>query len=92
LFNPWIGKIPWRRKWQPAPVFLLGNSRGQRRLVGYSPWGCKELDTTELLNNNTQLGVPVLTNPLPRDVLLMEVSTPGGLRPTIPESFASVLL
>ena len=46
-FDPWIEKIPWRRKWQPTPVFLPGKSHGQRRLVGYSPWGCKESDTTE---------------------------------------------
>ena len=37
---------PWRRKWQPTPVFLLGESVGQRSLVGYSPWGCKESDMT----------------------------------------------
>ena len=36
-FNPWVGKIPWRRKWQPTPVFFSGKSHGQRRLVGYSP-------------------------------------------------------
>ena len=48
-FNPWVSKIPWRRKWQPVPVFLLGKSHGQRTLVGYSPWGLKELDTTERL-------------------------------------------
>ena len=42
-----VGKIPWRRKWQPTQVFLPGKFHGQRRLVGYSPWGCKELDTTE---------------------------------------------
>ena len=36
-FNPWVGKIPWRRAWQPTPVFLPGESRGQRKLVGYSP-------------------------------------------------------
>ena len=35
------GKIPWRRKWQPTPVFLPGESHGQRSLAGYSPWGCK---------------------------------------------------
>ena len=35
-FNPWVGKIPWRRKWQPTPVFLPGESHGRRRLVGYS--------------------------------------------------------
>ena len=46
-FDPWVGKIPWRIKWQPTPVFLPGESHGQRNLVGYSPWGCKESDTTE---------------------------------------------
>ena len=46
-FSPWVGKIPWRRKWQPTPVFLPGKSHGQRSLVGYSPWGCKEWDMTE---------------------------------------------
>ena len=45
--DPWVRKIPWRRKWQPTPVFLPGESHGQRNLVGYSPWGCKELDMTE---------------------------------------------
>ena len=46
-FYPWVGKIPWSRKWQPTPVFLPGEFHGQRSLVGYSPWGCKESDTTE---------------------------------------------
>ena len=46
-FHPLVGKIPWRRAWQPTPVFLPGESHGQRRLVSYSPWGLKELDTTE---------------------------------------------
>ena len=46
-FDPWIRKIPWRRAWQPAPVFLPGKSHGQRSLERYSPWDCKELDTTE---------------------------------------------
>ena len=36
-FHPWVGKIPWRRKWQPTPVFLPGESHGRRSLVGYSP-------------------------------------------------------
>jgi len=40
-------KIPWRRKWQPTPVFLPGESHGQRSLAGYSPRGCKGSDTTE---------------------------------------------
>ena len=42
-----IKKIPWRREWLPIPVFLPGESHGQRSLVGYSPWGHKESDTTE---------------------------------------------
>ena len=54
-FNPWVGKIPWRRKWQPTPVFLPGESHGQRSLVGYSPQGHKELDTTEQLHFTKQL-------------------------------------
>ena len=44
---PVSGKIPWRRAWQPTPVFLPGESYGQRSLVGCSPWGRKESDTTE---------------------------------------------
>ena len=48
--DPWVGKIPWRRKWQPTPVFLSGKSHGWRSLVGYSPWGHKELDMTEWLH------------------------------------------
>jgi len=44
---PWVGKIPWRRKWQPTPVFLPGKSHGQSSLMVYSPWDCKELDMTE---------------------------------------------
>ena len=46
-FNPWVRKIPWRRKWQPTPIFLLGEFHGQRSLAGYSPKGSKESDTTE---------------------------------------------
>ena len=46
-FDPWVGKIPWRRKWQPTPVLSPGKFHGLRSLVGYSPWGRKESDTTE---------------------------------------------
>ena len=46
-FDPWVGKNPWRRKWQPTPIFLPGKFHGQRSLVGYSPWGPKESDWTE---------------------------------------------
>ena len=43
-FDPWVRKIPWRRKWQPTPVFLPGKSHGQRSLVGCGPRGHKESD------------------------------------------------
>ena len=45
-FDPWVGKIHWRREQLPTPVFLPGESYGQRSLEGYSPWGCKESDRT----------------------------------------------
>ena len=47
------GKIPWRRKWQLSPTFFPGESRGQRSLEGYSPWGGKELDMTEHMHTHT---------------------------------------
>ena len=47
IFNPRVRKIPWRRKWQPSPVSLLGESHGQRSLEGNSLWGCKESGMTE---------------------------------------------
>ena len=53
-FNPWVGKIPWRRAWQFTPVFLPGESHGQRSLVGYSPWGCKESDSTEVIEHEQE--------------------------------------
>ena len=52
--DPWVGKISWRRKWQPTPVFLPGESQGRRSLVGYSPWGRKESDRTERLHFTSQ--------------------------------------
>ena len=48
------GRIPWRRKWQSTPVLLPGKSHGQRSLVGYSPWGHEESDTTERLHFHFQ--------------------------------------
>ena len=47
-FKFWVGEIPRRQAWQPTPVFLSGESHGQRSLAGYSPWGHKESDTTEV--------------------------------------------
>ena len=49
-FDPWVRKILWRRKWQPTPVLLLGKPHGRRILVGYTPWGLKELDATERIH------------------------------------------
>ena len=56
-FNPQVGKIPWRRKWRSTPVLLLGKSHGQRSLVGYSPWGRRESDTTERLHFHFSLSL-----------------------------------
>ena len=53
-FNPWVGKIPWKRKLEPTPVLLPGKSHKQRSLVSYSPWGHNESDTTEQLHFHFQ--------------------------------------
>ena len=45
--DPWVGKICWRKEWLPTPVFWPGEFHGERSLGGYSPWGGKELDTTD---------------------------------------------
>ena len=76
-FDPWVGKIPWRREWQPTPVFLSGASCGQRSLTGYSPWGCTELDTTERLSLTHSLKEP--------SVLCLDENTGLSLetRPTV---------
>ena len=58
-FNPWVGKIPWRRKWQPTSTVLLpGKSRGQRSLVGYRSWGRKELDMSDFTYLAFQMSAP----------------------------------
>ena len=56
-FDPWVGKIPWRREWQTTPVFLPGKSHAQRSLAGYSPRGHKEPETIERLSNNNVMGL-----------------------------------
>ena len=56
-FDPWVGKVPWRRAWQPAPVLLPGESRGQRSLVGYSSGSRKESDTTERLSTHAPITI-----------------------------------
>ena len=80
----WVGKMPWRREWQPTLVFLPGESHGQTSLAGYSPWGRKELGMTER-SSLTSLWALVVKN-LPakagdvRDVSLIPGSgrSPGG--------------
>ena len=52
-FDPWVREIPWRRALQPTPVFLPGESHGQRSLVGYCPWGLKESDIDEAAEHST---------------------------------------
>ena len=46
-FNSWVVKIPWKKAWQSTPVFLPGESQGQRNQAGYNPWGHNESDMTE---------------------------------------------
>ena len=55
-FDPWVRKLPWRRKWQPIPVFLPEKCHGQRSLVVWRPQHCKESDTTERLVMHTTHG------------------------------------
>ena len=52
-FNPWVGEIPWRKKWQPTPVFLPGKSHGWRSLAGYSPKGHHKSVATESTHTHT---------------------------------------
>ena len=70
-FNLWVGKSPWRRKWQPTPVFLPGESCGQRILVGYSPWGHKEWTR---LGDNTALEAWSLSHWITREIPNSSVS------------------
>ena len=55
-FDPWVGKIPWRRAWQPMPVFLSRQFHEQRSLAGYSPCVCKDSGMTEQLTNVLEFG------------------------------------
>ena len=52
-FDSWVGNMPWRRKWQPTPVFLPGKSYRQRSLAGYSPWGGKETQLSNWAQTDT---------------------------------------
>ena len=77
-FDPWVGKILWRRVWLPTPVFLPRKSHGQRNLEGYSAWGCKESDMTERLAQDRDiLAVHVCVRLF--GLLFLRLSPPGGL-------------
>ena len=83
--DPWVGKIPWRREWQPTPVFLPGESHGWRSLAGCSPRGHKELATTELLGMQHMQRAVHPSAPAPSPGLqprqLSVVQGSGGSRP-----------
>ena len=78
-FNLWFGKVPWKRKLQPTPVFLHGKSHGQKSLVGYSLWGFKESETTEEWNNiikaKTHRNTWLFAAPLPASIPLKTEGT-----------------
>ena len=74
-FDPWVETVPWRRKWQSTSVFLPGESREQRSLADYSPWGHKELDTTEQL---TQAGSKLYFLSFPGGASVKEKNMPAN--------------
>ena len=77
-FYPWVRKIPWRKKQQPTSVFLLGKSHGQRSLVGCSPWGREESDTTERLHFHFSLSCIGEGNGNPLQCSCLENPRDGG--------------
>ena len=56
-YHPWVRKIPWRRAWQTTPIFLSGESHGQRSQAGYSTQGCKESDMTESTQHTNRIRI-----------------------------------
>ena len=77
-FDPWVGKIPWRRKWQPTPVFLPGESHGRRSVVGYRPRDRQESDTTERLHFHFKKAMAPHSSTLAWKIPWTE--EPGGLQ------------
>ena len=71
--DPWVKKIPWRRAWQPTQVFLLGESPEHRSLVGYSPRGCKESDTTEASQHTCTRRVWIRNMSAGRNISMSEI-------------------
>ena len=91
-FNPWVGKIPWSRKWQPTQVFLPGKFHGQRSLAGCSPWGHKKSDTTEQLSVHKNL-VQEIDPEYSLEGLMLKLKLPyfGHLMPTA-DSLEKILM
>ena len=77
-FDPWVGKIPWKRKQQSTPVFLPGKSHEQTSLAGYGPWGRKESDTTERLLFHFSLSCTGEGNGNPLQCSCLENPRDGG--------------
>ena len=67
-FDPWVRKIPWRREWQPTPVFLPGEFHGKRSLAGYSPWGHKSWTRLSDFHFLTR----IFTQPMPNPITVHE--------------------
>ena len=94
-FHPWVGKIPWSRKWPPTPVFLPGKFHGLISLAGYSSWVCKELDVTEWLSMHTHTscggkeGKPEIHEML-QSRILEWVAIPFSRRSSRPRDWAHV--
>ena len=88
-FSPWVGKIAWRRKWQPTPVFLSGECHGQRYLADYSSWGHTESNTTEAQFMGLQRIDMIEQLTLS---LLFTLIHPQFIRPAIQLSFTLCLL
>ena len=61
-FDPWVGRLPWRREWQPTPVFLPGEFHGWRGLMVYSPWNHRKSDMTETNTSNSTWGKRTFPN------------------------------
>ena len=87
-FNPWVRKIPWRRKWRPTLVFLPREFHGQRSLAGYSPWGRKESDVTEQLSTHKQpelAQTPQGEDPIQQDWCLFQMPIWSSRFPGYPQ-------
>ena len=89
-FDPWVGKIPWRRKWQPTPVFWPRKSHGQRNLVGYSPLGHKELDMTVHIRAHSPFLVQMVGPHLPCSLWCRHILNTTTFSPSVLHSITAV--